>query len=184
VTSVSRARRSTSPESIAILPFFYPPNTRRHWPPPRPSERVRRRAGALSGSSPTVSGDSRGSLRAYSARRSSSRSRSAFSRRRCSSATPAYKPLGGLAQVLSELPCGSGRGIYARPCVRTSVNTPQAKIRLCEVALLDHRPRSARHGSIVRATGCFGTHVSMLITTGPPRWFRKNCQRSATAKHW
>jgi hypothetical protein len=37
--------------------------------------------------------------------------------------------------------------------------------RLCEVALLDHRPQPARHGSGDWATGCFGTHVS---ASAPP----------------
>jgi beta-lactamase superfamily II metal-dependent hydrolase len=34
--------------------------------------------------------------------------------------------------------------------------------RLCGVALLGHRPRSARHGNVVRATGCFWSHVSVI----------------------
>ena len=44
--------------------------------------------------------------------------------------------------------------------MRSSENSPWANFRLCEVALLGHHPRSARHGSVVRATGCFETNAS------------------------
>jgi hypothetical protein len=53
----------------------------------------------------------------------------------------------------------------------TSENSPWTNIRLFEVALLGHHPRSARHGSVVRATGCFETYVSVLTfiaTVLPP----------------
>src|SRR5215208_2465542 len=46
------------------------------------------------------------------------------------------------------------------PYTRSSQNTPQTNIRLCEVALLGHRPRSARHGSTGREVFHFGVHVS------------------------
>jgi hypothetical protein len=44
--------------------------------------------------------------------------------------------------------------------MRSSQTAPWTNFRLCEVALLDHHPRSARHGSGDWVTGCFGTHVS------------------------
>src|SRR5215208_54095 len=57
----------------------------------------------------------------------------------------------------------------ARLCCPTSENSVIAKfaendlwanIRLCEVALSGHRPRSARHGSTGREAFHFGVHVS------------------------
>jgi hypothetical protein len=50
--------------------------------------------------------------------------------------------------------------VRSRECRPTSENPPWTKFRLCEVALLDHCPRSAHHGSGAWATGCFQTHVS------------------------
>ena len=34
--------------------------------------------------------------------------------------------------------------------------------RIGEVALLGHRHRSARRGTVARATGCFGTHADVI----------------------
>src|SRR5215208_6496255 len=45
------------------------------------------------------------------------------------------------------------------PYTRSSQNTPQTNFRLCEVALLGHYPRSARHGSTGRKVFHFGVHV-------------------------
>jgi hypothetical protein len=46
------------------------------------------------------------------------------------------------------------------PFMRSSQPAPWTNFRLCEAALLDQRPRSARHGSGAWATGCFEPHVS------------------------
>jgi hypothetical protein len=59
-----------------------------------------------------------------------------------------------------RLPVGEDGQLTRTPSRRSLQNTPQANFRLCEVALLGHRPWSARHGSVVQATGCFWTHVS------------------------
>jgi hypothetical protein len=48
------------------------------------------------------------------------------------------------------------------PFIRSSQSAPWTNFRLCEVAHLDQRPRSARHGSGAWATGCFQTHVSSI----------------------
>ena len=42
-----------------------------------------------------------------------------------------------------------------------------ANFRRCGVALSGRHPRSARHESVARTTGCFGTHVSALVPTSP-----------------
>jgi hypothetical protein len=57
------------------------------------------------------------------------------------------------------------------PKKRSSQKAPWTNLRLCEVAHLGHRSRAARHGSVVRATGCFGTHVSLCAppTTNVPK---------------
>src|SRR5215208_740395 len=51
------------------------------------------------------------------------------------------------------------------PYTRSSQNTPQTNIRLCEVALLGHYPRSARHGSTGREIFHFGVHVSLKFVS-------------------
>jgi hypothetical protein len=66
------------------------------------------------------------------------------------------------------------------PSRRTSQNAPQTNFRLCEVGLLDHRPRSARHGSESWATGCFGTHASDVVN--PSKGRRTNGSAVGTHK--
>src|ERR671910_3848573 len=51
------------------------------------------------------------------------------------------------------------------PLWLSSQNLPCTKFRLCEVALLGHRPRSARHGSTGREVFHFGVHVSLNSVT-------------------
>jgi hypothetical protein len=57
--------------------------------------------------------------------------------------------------------------VRSRECRPTSDNPPWRKFRLCEVALLDHCPRSAHHGSGAWASGCFQTHTSVLVLMHP-----------------
>jgi hypothetical protein len=55
--------------------------------------------------------------------------------------------------TLHKKPCHIVPGLYAtseNSVRRSSQNMPQAYFRLCEVALLGHRPRSAGHGSRAR----------------------------------
>ena len=54
----------------------------------------------------------------------------------------------------------SAFGRARRCCIRTSEKFPWRMFRLCEVALLGHYPRSARHGSTVRKVFHLGVHVS------------------------
>ena len=49
-----------------------------------------------------------------------------------------------------------------------------ANIRLCEVALLGHHPRSARHGSTGREFFHLGVHVS-ICPTPARKWAHKSC---------
>ena len=58
-------------------------------------------------------------------------------------------------------------GEHLRPPFQTVSNgsptlesAPWTNFRLCEVALLGHHPRSARHGSTEREFFHFGVHVS------------------------
>jgi hypothetical protein len=55
------------------------------------------------------------------------------------------------------------------PYTRSSEKAPQANVRFCEFAPLDHCPRSVRHRSGSWATGCFETHVSTKDTTADKR---------------
>jgi hypothetical protein len=52
------------------------------------------------------------------------------------------------------------------PFRRSSQIAGKANFRLCEVALLGHYPRSARHGSTGREFFHFGVHVSLLAQLG------------------
>jgi hypothetical protein len=72
----------------------------------------------------------------------------------------------------AHLPCGvfaAGQvAIFSdelprTPSRRSSQNTPQTNFRLCEVALLGHHPRSARHGSTEREFFHLGVHVSIKL---------------------
>src|SRR5215208_461193 len=55
------------------------------------------------------------------------------------------------------------------PFMRSSQTAPWTNFRLCEVALLDQRPRPTRHGGGAWATGCFGTHVFSERSTSKKR---------------
>src|ERR687898_2717897 len=59
------------------------------------------------------------------------------------------------------------RAPFQTVSTRSLQNATWAKFRLCEVALLDQRPRSARHGSGDWVAGCFETHVSILAPPSP-----------------
>jgi hypothetical protein len=67
---------------------------------------------------------------------------------------------------LVVMAAGSADVIAAVRLARDESDSFWVNFRLCGVALLGHRPRSARHGNVVRATGCFWSHVS---PAGPPQ---------------
>src|SRR5215208_6180775 len=79
----------------------------------------------------------------------------------------------GLRSMSTLIGVGPGlRELLRTPYRRSSQKAPLANFRGCEGTLLDHRPRSARHGSVVQATGCFQTHASVLSAG------QKNARRS------
>src|SRR5215210_1286937 len=68
----------------------------------------------------------------------------------------------------------AGCGLPRTPLSGSSQNAPWTSFRLCEVALLDRRPRPARRRSGALETGCFGTHASALVPTSPSPWTASN----------